>query len=103
MTDRVEALVARLDHLAWSWTQGTRVRPADLKRVMDEVHALAAASPPEVVERLIGRVRHLSDALAKARLRADNELAAIPGRRRAIRAQLQPKFVAPGSRMRKRA
>ncbi len=103
MSDPVEALVARVDHLAWSWTQGARVRPAELRRVMDEVHALAASSSPDVVERLIGRVRHLSDALAKARLRAESELTAIPARRRAIRAQLQPKFVAPGTRMRKRA
>lgn len=103
MSDPVELLVARIDHLAWSWTQGARVRPAELKRLVDEVHVLASASPPDVVERLIGRVRHLSEALVKARSRAETELAAIPARRRAIRAQLQPKFVAPGTRLRKRA
>ncbi|MBM4366649.1 MAG: hypothetical protein FJ102_10580 [Deltaproteobacteria bacterium] len=103
MSDAVESLVARIDHLAWSWTQGARVRPAELKRLVEEVHALASSSPPDVVERLVGRVRHLSDALLRARSRAESELAAIPARRRAIRAQLQPKFVAPGTRLRKRA
>jgi len=103
VSDAVESLAARMDHLAWSWTQGARVRPAELQRLVEEVHLVAASSPPDVVARLLGRIRHLSDALVRARAHAESELAALPARRRAIRAQLQPKFVAPGTRLRKRA
>ncbi len=100
---QLERMLARLDHLAHAWSTGTPVRVNELARVIAEVQALAATCRGADLAALSGRVAALSAAVGKGRARAESELAAIPARRRAVRAHAPPPPVETGTRLRRRA
>lgn len=99
----VEAMLARLDHLAHAWTQGAPVRVNELARVVSEVQSIASTCDSTELLALSGRVAALRAAVERARARAETELAAVPARRRAVRAHAPRKLDEVGSRLRRRA
>lgn len=101
---RVATMVARLEHLAFSWKQGAPIRVGQLQALLAEVHAIAAATKADELRALARKIETLVEALDGARQHAESELAALPARKRAIRAHAnslaQP---SAGTRLRRRA
>ena len=76
----------QLEHLAWTWRQGAPVRVGELQRLLDQVRAVAERTGSAELLGMTTRIELLIQAVHVARGRAESELAAIPARRRAMRA-----------------
>jgi hypothetical protein len=96
-------MIARLEHLAWSWSQGAPVRLGELDRLLGEVRLLAARSQAPDLSALADRIDGLVRGIARARERAESEIAAIPARKRAMRAHACLRTAQPGTHLRRRA
>lgn len=93
----------RLEHLAWSWRQGAPVRVGELEKILVELREIAERTGLVELRQMATRVEALVAALHEARRRADAELAAIPSRRRAMRAHALRFDPAVGVHLRRRA
>lgn len=98
-----ENMSLRLEHLAWSWRQGSPVRLGELERLLAELHEIAERTGLHELRQMATRVESLVQALHEARRRANAELAAIPSRRRAMRAHAIRFDPAVGVHLRRRA
>lgn len=102
MSHQLERLLLHLETTRMGWLRGVPVRAAELDGQIDELLALLVGAGPGHLLRAHFVISRLADGIGLARVRAERELAAIPARRRAVRAHacLQSD---PGVRLRRRA
>lgn len=101
--NNAEVMSARLEHLAWSWRQGAPIRVGELQVLLSDVQAVAEASDVPELQRLAAKITALIAALNAARQHAETELAAIPSRKRAMRAHARSADTPAGTHLRRRA
>jgi hypothetical protein len=86
VSQALERLLLHLETTRAGWLRGLPVRAAELDAQVDELMALLVSAPPSHLVRAHGVLARLRDGVVEARARAERELAAIPARRRAVRA-----------------
>jgi hypothetical protein len=96
-------MIARLEHLAFSWGRGTPIRLGELERLLADVRDLATRTEAGDLIALADRVEGLVRGLERARTHAEGELAAIPSRKRAFRAHACLRPTTSGTHLRRRA
>ena len=102
MSHQLERLLLHLVTIRAGWLRGVPVRATELDGQLEELLRLIVGANPGHVFRAHTVVARLAEGIGGARERAEGELAAIPSRRRAVRAHacLQSD---PGVRLRRRA
>ncbi len=102
MTPALDRLLLHLETVRAGWLRGAPVRASELDLQIEELVRLLEGAAPADVERGQAVVLRLTDGIGLARVRANGEIAAIPGRRRAVRGQACL-HADPGVRLRRRA
>lgn len=86
MSHQLERLLLHLETTRMGWLRGVPVRAAELDAQIEELLGMLAGAAPGHLVRAHSVVSRLAEGIGFARVRAERELAAIPARRRAVRA-----------------
>lgn len=86
MSPTLDQLILQLEATSHTWLHGQPVRPVELGQTLQTILA-AAKDDPDSLKKVHGQIDRVLDRLHEAKARLVREQAAIPGRRRAVRAQ----------------
>lgn len=85
MTDDLHALMLQLETTSHGWLLGQPVRPLELGRHLEHILSIAQSDPAALAQ-VHGQLDRVLDRLHQAKAHLVREQAAVPGRRRAMRA-----------------
>lgn len=85
MASSLDDLMLQLESTSSLWLHGQPVRPVELGQHIERILAIAK-DDPDSLKKVHGQIDRVLDRLHEAKARLVREQAAIPGRRRAVRA-----------------